>query len=81
MDLLNKDYSEQLRKSRTNLADEDGGDNKAQTEEINNDLDPIVIRRKNEENIEYKQNVFIRWLQPPTPPPPAPIISMYSIIE
>ena len=42
---------------------------------VNNDPNPIVIRRKNEENIEYKQNVFIRWLQPPTPPPPAPIIS------
>lgn len=42
---------------------------------VNNDPNPIVIRKKNEENIEYKQNVFIRWLQPPTPPPPAPIIS------
>ena len=45
--------------------------------ELNNDSDPIVIRKQNNQEIVYKQNVFIRWLQPPTPPPPAPIISNY----
>jgi hypothetical protein len=43
--------------------------------ELNNDTNPIVIRKENNQQVVYKQNVFIRWLQPPTPPPPAPIIS------
>jgi hypothetical protein len=47
--------------------------------ELNNDPSPIVIKKKNDENIVYKQNVFIRWLQPPTPPPPAPIISKNNL--
>ncbi len=42
---------------------------------INDDQSPIIIKKPNNEQIVYKQNVFIRWLQPPTPPPPAPIIS------
>lgn len=42
---------------------------------LNEDEDPIIIKKPNNEEIVYKQNVFIRWLQPPTPPPPAPIIS------
>ena len=42
---------------------------------LNQDEDPIIIKKKNEEKLIYKQNVYIRWLQPPTPPPPAPIIS------
>jgi hypothetical protein len=43
--------------------------------ELNSDSNPIVIRKENNQQVVYKQNVFIRWLQPPTPPPPAPIIS------
>lgn len=43
--------------------------------QISDDSNQIVIRKKNDESIVYKQNVFIRWLQPPTPPPLAPIIS------
>lgn len=42
---------------------------------LNEDDDPIIIKKPNNEEVVYKQNVFIRWLQPPTPPPPAPIIS------
>jgi hypothetical protein len=43
---------------------------------LNRDEDPIIIKKKSEEEpVVYKQNVYIRWLQPPTPPPPAPIIS------
>jgi hypothetical protein len=45
---------------------------------LNQDDDPIIIKKKNDEKIFYKQNVYIRWLQPPTPPPPAPIISKLS---
>jgi hypothetical protein len=57
-----------------------GGDNAqdqadGEVEVINQDSNPIVIRKQNNEEIVYKQNVYIRWLQPPTPPPPAPIIS------
>ena len=47
--------------------------------QICDDLNQIVIRKKNDENIVYKQNVFIRWLQPPTPPPLAPIISKLNM--
>ena len=46
---------------------------------LNEDEDPIIIKKPNKEEIVYKQNVFIRWLQPPTPPPPAPIISNQSL--
>lgn len=46
---------------------------------LNEDEDPIIIKKPNNEEIVYKQNVFIRWLQPPTPPPPAPIISNYRL--
>lgn len=48
---------------------------------LNEDDDPIIIKRENNEQIVYKQNVFIRWLQPPTPPPPAPIISKIKILN
>lgn len=41
---------------------------------INQDPDPITVRKANNQNIVYKQQVNIRYLQPPTPPPPAPII-------
>ena len=41
---------------------------------INQDPDPIRIVKPNSQNIIYKQQVNIRYLQPPTPPPPAPII-------
>ncbi|KAI3378497.1 hypothetical protein SNEBB_008585 [Seison nebaliae] len=42
--------------------------------EINYDPDPEIIRKENNENIVYKQEVAVRYLQPPTPPPPGPII-------
>lgn len=67
-DILNKEYMKLTNKENEAVTE-------AEMEEINRDPNPIVIKKKNEENIEYKQNVFIRWLQPPTPPPPAPIIS------
>jgi hypothetical protein len=35
---------------------------------------PQVIYKPNNQEIVYKQNIMVRWLQPPTPPPPAPII-------
>jgi hypothetical protein len=38
---------------------------------INN---PQVIYKPNNQEVVYKQNIMVRWLQPPTPPPPAPII-------
>jgi hypothetical protein len=41
---------------------------------INQDPDPIHIMKPNTQNVVYKQQVNIRYLQPPTPPPPAPII-------
>ncbi len=39
-----------------------------------NTLPPQVIYKPSNQDITYKQNIYIRWLKPPTPPPPAPII-------
>jgi hypothetical protein len=33
-----------------------------------------VIYKPSNQEINYKQNIIVRWLKPPTPPPPAPII-------
>lgn len=42
---------------------------------INQDPSPLRITKQNQQqNVIYKQQVNIRYLQPPTPPPPAPII-------
>jgi hypothetical protein len=41
---------------------------------INQDPDPVRIVKANNQNLVYKQQVNVRYLQPPTPPPPAPII-------
>ncbi|CAF1153945.1 unnamed protein product [Adineta steineri] len=41
---------------------------------LNNNLPPQVIHKPSNQDITYKQNVIIRWLKPPTPPPLAPII-------
>lgn len=41
---------------------------------INQDPNPEHIRRGNQERITYRQDVAVRYLQPPTPPPPGPII-------
>ena len=35
---------------------------------------PQIIYKPNNQEVVYKQNIMVRWLQPPTPPPPAPII-------
>ena len=35
---------------------------------------PQVVYKPNNQEVVYKQNIMVRWLQPPTPPPPAPII-------
>ncbi|KAI3387585.1 hypothetical protein SNEBB_001036 [Seison nebaliae] len=41
---------------------------------INYDPNPQVINKIANDQVTYQQNVAIRYLQPPTPPPPAPII-------
>ncbi|CAF1066312.1 unnamed protein product [Rotaria sordida] len=46
----------------------------AQNLSMGNTLPPQVIHRQNNQEVTYKQNIIIRWLKPPTPPPPAPII-------
>ena len=45
-----------------------------QTAPLCNTLPPQVIHKPSNQDVTYKQNVFIRWLQPPTPPPLPPII-------
>jgi hypothetical protein len=63
---LGEDYDEE------NTENDDSGFNL--TNSINQDSDPIHIVKPSSENIVYKQEVSIRYLQPPTPQPPAPII-------
>jgi hypothetical protein len=41
---------------------------------LNQDSNPEHVRRHNNDRITYRQDVAIRYLQPPTPPPPAPVI-------
>ncbi|CAF0895466.1 unnamed protein product [Adineta ricciae] len=41
---------------------------------LNNSLPPQVIYKPNNQEINYKQNVYVRWLKPPTPPPLGPVI-------
>lgn len=42
--------------------------------ELNNDPNPEIISEPNPDQITQKQNVSIRYLVPPTPPPPGPLI-------
>ncbi len=46
----------------------------AQSLSLGNTHPSQVIYKPNNQEITYKQNVMIRWLKPPTPPPSAPII-------
>ena len=41
---------------------------------INEDLNPQVIRKQTEQQLIYEQEVAIRYLRPPTPPPPGEIL-------
>ncbi|CAF3536576.1 unnamed protein product [Rotaria socialis] len=41
---------------------------------FDNNISPRVVHMPNNQEVAYKQNVIVRWLKPPTPPPPAPII-------
>jgi hypothetical protein len=38
------------------------------------DNPPIKVVKPNNQDITYRKEIRIRYLQPPTPPPPAPII-------
>ena len=42
--------------------------------EINIDVAPEVIRKKTQQQLLYEQEVAIRYLRPPTPPPPGEIL-------
>lgn len=41
---------------------------------INEDSNPEIIRKKSEQELVYNQEIAIRYLRPPTPPPPGDII-------
>jgi hypothetical protein len=41
---------------------------------LNEDPNPEIIRKKSEKPIVYNQEIAIRYLRPPTPPPPGPLI-------
>lgn len=38
------------------------------------DNPPVKVVKPNSQNLVYRKEIRIRYLQPPTPPPPAPII-------
>ena len=42
--------------------------------DLYNDPNPEIITQPNPEQVTYQQNVSIRYLVPPTPPPPGPLI-------
>jgi hypothetical protein len=42
--------------------------------ELYNDPNPEIITKPNPNQVTYKQNVSVRYLVPPTPPPPGPLI-------
>lgn len=42
--------------------------------EINQDVNPIIVKKRPKKKLEYVQEVTIRYLKPPTPPPPGDII-------
>ena len=45
------------------------------TNSLDQDLPPLVLHKTLPDNtVTYQQNVSVRYLQPPTPPPPGPII-------
>lgn len=41
---------------------------------INDDPNPEIIRKKTDQKLVYQQEVAIRYLRPPTPPPPGEIL-------
>ena len=41
---------------------------------INEDLNPEIIRKQTEQRLIYEQEVAVRYLRPPTPPPPGEIL-------
>lgn len=41
---------------------------------INFDPNPQLIRKQANDAVTYKQEVAVRYLRPPTPPPPGPLI-------
>jgi hypothetical protein len=52
--------------------------------ELHDDPNPEVIIKPNPDQITYQQNIFVRYLVPPTPPPPGPLIirgTNYSPIQ
>jgi hypothetical protein len=42
--------------------------------DVNNDPNPQIIMKPNPDQYTYQQNVSVRYLVPPTPPPPGPLI-------
>lgn len=42
--------------------------------DVHRDLNPQIITKPNPDQITYQQNISVRYLVPPTPPPPGPLI-------
>ena len=48
---------------------------------VQTDNDPLRIVKPAEQNVQYKQQVNVRFLEPPPGPEPAPIIIRVKITE
>lgn len=67
-------YNDSLTSLPSNSSPQRSTANISSSSIINQDPNPIRILKPTNQNVVYKQQVNIRYLQPPTPPPQAPII-------
>jgi hypothetical protein len=47
---------------------------------VQTDHEPLHVTKPNDQNVHYKQQVNVRFLQPPSGPEPAPIIIKVNIL-
>jgi hypothetical protein len=53
-------------------------DGRLENMNVQSDNDPLRVMKRSEQDIHYKQQVNVRFLQPPPGPEPAPIIIKVS---
>lgn len=62
---INESYQTYVGKDQKNIL----------TQHLDQELPPVILHKTLPNNtVTYEQNVSVRYLQPPTPPPPGPII-------
>jgi len=70
----NEDNSLKIRAKSEPYLDRIHLSSECSTNEINYDPNPEIIYRENPNDIIYTQKVGVRYLRPPTPPPPGPLL-------